>query len=150
MSLKIATLNLCLGLKNKKLQVKNLVTSSDIDILLLQETEIESNYDTNTLTFSGFNFEAENNSVKSRVGAYIKNEINYTRKNNLEGENSHLLIIDIEGQSNPIRLDVCCCTLNKTRYPLTRSETSLSATCIWDFFLIQIMGLCLVFRGSTI
>ena len=79
MSLKIATLNLCLGLKNKKLQVKNLVTSSDIDILLLQETEIESNYDTNTLTFSGFNFEAENNSVKSRVGAYIKNEINYTR-----------------------------------------------------------------------
>ena len=46
MSLKIDTLNLCLGLKNKKLQVKNLVTLADIDILFLQESEIEPNYDT--------------------------------------------------------------------------------------------------------
>ena len=56
----------------------------DIDIFLLQETEIEANYDTNTLTFAGFNFEAENDTVKSRVGAYIKNEINYTRINSLD------------------------------------------------------------------
>ena len=86
MSLKIATLNLCLGLKNKKLQVKNLVTSSDIDILLLQESEIEANNDTNTLTFAGFNFEAENNTMKSTVGAYIKNKINYTRMYSLESK----------------------------------------------------------------
>ena len=50
------------------------------------------------------NFEAETNTVKSRVGAYIKNEINYTRKSNLEGVNSHLLSINLEWQSCPIRL----------------------------------------------
>ena len=62
----------CIGL-NLFSQVKNLVLTSDIDVLLLQETEIEVNYDTNTLTFAGFNFEAETKTVKSRVGSYIKN-----------------------------------------------------------------------------
>ena len=104
MVIKIATLNLCLGLKNKKLQVKNLVTTTEIDILLLQETEIEPDYDTNTLSFAGYNIEAEINTTKTRVGAYIKNEINYTRKINLEGTNSHLLILDLEGQSGPTRI----------------------------------------------
>ena len=36
----IATLNLCLGLSNKKLEVENLMTSNKIDILCLQETEV--------------------------------------------------------------------------------------------------------------
>ena len=42
--LKIATLNLCLGLKNKKLDVENLLSENKINILCLQEVEIESNY----------------------------------------------------------------------------------------------------------
>ena len=47
--LKIATLNLCLGLKNKKLDVENLLSENKINILCLQEVEIESNYDPNVL-----------------------------------------------------------------------------------------------------
>ena len=39
--LKIATLNLCLGLKFKKDFVKNILLENEIDILLVQETELE-------------------------------------------------------------------------------------------------------------
>ena len=38
--IKIATLNLCLGLKNKKLEVSQLLNEYEIDVLCLQETEI--------------------------------------------------------------------------------------------------------------
>ena len=37
--LKIATLNLCLGLKNKKDLVKIILLENDIDVLLMQEVE---------------------------------------------------------------------------------------------------------------
>ena len=40
------------------------------DSLKIRQQETE-NYDTNILSFAGFNFEAETNSVKSRIGAYI-------------------------------------------------------------------------------
>ena len=42
--IKIATLNLCLGLKSKKLEVENILTENNIDILCLQEMEIDSTY----------------------------------------------------------------------------------------------------------
>ena len=43
--LKIATLNLCLGLKFKKDLVKNILYGNEIDVLLIQETEIEKDFD---------------------------------------------------------------------------------------------------------
>ena len=43
------TLNLCLGLKNKKLEVENLMSQNEISILCMQEIEIESNYDPSVL-----------------------------------------------------------------------------------------------------
>ena len=49
-----------------------------------------------------FNFKIskiENNSVKSRVGFYISKDINYVRRTDLEGLNSHVIIIDITGES---------------------------------------------------
>ena len=49
MDLNIATLNLCLGLKNKKEEIKRLIIDNKIDILCTQETELESNYPTNIL-----------------------------------------------------------------------------------------------------
>ena len=47
--LKIGTLNLCLGLKNKKDLVKDILMSNEIDILAMQEIELESTFDTNLL-----------------------------------------------------------------------------------------------------
>ena len=53
--MKIATLNLCLGLKNKKEAVKKLIVDNEIEILCLQETEIPVSYPIGLLTFKGFN-----------------------------------------------------------------------------------------------
>ena len=49
MSIKIATLNLCLGLRNKKLLVKNLLNENEIDILCMQETEVNGDINTKEL-----------------------------------------------------------------------------------------------------
>ena len=94
-AVKIATLNLCLGLKNKKEAVKRLIIENKIDILCVQETEIPFDYPCDLLTFKGFNYENENNTVKSRCGIYISNEIAYVRKTELESVDSHVVIIEL-------------------------------------------------------
>ena len=47
---KIATLNLCLGLRSKKKEVKRLIIENNIDILCVQETKIPSSYPVELLT----------------------------------------------------------------------------------------------------
>ena len=54
---KIATLNLCLGLKNKKEEIKRMVEDNKINILCVQETEVIKNYPIELLTFRNFNYE---------------------------------------------------------------------------------------------
>ena len=75
MAIKIATLNLCLGLKNKKLLVKKLLEENDIDILCMQETEVKKDIDHKELNISKFLLELESNTKKSRVGVYISKTI---------------------------------------------------------------------------
>ena len=55
--LKIATLNLCLGLKNKRIDIENLM--NNIKILCLREVELESIIDPNMLKLKNFQFELE-------------------------------------------------------------------------------------------
>ena len=93
MAIKIATLNLCLGLKNKKLLVKKLLEENDIDILCMQETEVKKDIDHKELNISKFLLELESNTKKSRVGVYISKTINYVRRTDLEGLDSNLIII---------------------------------------------------------
>ena len=92
---KIASLNLCLGLKNKKEAVKRLILENNIEIMCLQETEVPLDFPTDLLTFKGFNYENENNQFKSRCGIYVSNKISYLRRTDLEVVNMHLMIIDI-------------------------------------------------------
>ena len=94
MPIKIATLNLCLGLPGKKETVKQIIIKEKIDILCLQETEI-ANIDASLLSFKGYTFENENNSAKARVGMYINSNIKYVRRVDLEGVDSHLVIVDV-------------------------------------------------------
>jgi exonuclease III len=84
----------------KKNVVKQLVTNENIEILCLQETEIVPELESRLLSFPGFEFETENNAIKARVGCYIKSGIKYMRRIDLEGINSHLLIIDISAERN--------------------------------------------------
>ena len=92
---KIATLNLCLGLRSKKDEVKRLILENNIDILCVQETEIPKNYPVELLTFKGYNYENESNDVKSRCGIYVKESISYVRRTDLESKNLHVIIIDV-------------------------------------------------------
>ena len=74
---KIATLNLCLGLRSKKDVVKILIKENKIDILCVQESEIAKGCPVELLSFEGYNYENESNDLKSSCGIYIANNISY-------------------------------------------------------------------------
>ena len=90
-NIKIATWNVCLGLMNKKDVVSNMITDNKIDICCLQETDIPVEYNHELLSFKGYNLIVEKNEVKSRLGFYIKDGIDYTRRCELEVLNSGII-----------------------------------------------------------
>ena len=63
----------------------------------MQETEIGNDLNTDQLMMSGYSLELEKNAVKSRVGFYITKSLKNVRRNDLEGLNSNLIIIDLDG-----------------------------------------------------
>jgi exonuclease III len=67
MAFKVASLNLCLGIPNKKNIVTKMITEENIDVLCMQETNVEINLDHELLSFPGYNYENETNSIKARV-----------------------------------------------------------------------------------
>ena len=87
---------MCLGLPNEKDIVTSTLTSNDIDICCLQETEIPSDFPIHILNSKKYCLEAEQNSVKKRVGIYVKNGLKYKRREDLEEKNLHIIIIDLE------------------------------------------------------
>ena len=96
--IKIATLNLCLGLKNKKQIVDQMRKWNKIYIFCLQEVEIESDFKTDLLNIAGFTLELECNTIKARTGVYLSNNISYIRNIVLEGTDSHfVIIVDVVG-----------------------------------------------------
>ena len=84
MEIKIATLNLCLGLKNKRVDIEYLLRNNDIKILCLQEVKVEAGFDPDSLRLANYQFELECNSFKARTGIYISNSIQYRRMYQLE------------------------------------------------------------------
>jgi exonuclease III len=79
MAFKVASLNLCLGLQNKKPIVKQLTIDKNINILCKQETKAEINLDKELLSFLGYKYENELSTVKARVGAYVSSKLIYVR-----------------------------------------------------------------------
>ena len=96
MALRIATLNLCLGLQRKKDIVLDDLLKNKIDICCLQETELEKDFPMEALNSKSYYYEAEKSEIKSRVGIYIKTNIEYLRRLDLEESNHHLMIVDIK------------------------------------------------------
>ena len=86
--IKIATLNLCLGLKFKKDFVKDLLNKEMIDVLGMQETEVCHDFDIDLLNIPGYILEVEQNDSKIRVATYIKKCIKYKRRCDLGGVNN--------------------------------------------------------------
>ena len=101
--LKIATWNLCLGLSNKKDTVLRYLSENEIKICCLQETEIPLNFPENVLNCGNYNLELEMNTDKKRAGIYIRSDVKYIRRNDLENGDRHLVIIDVLSHK-PIRI----------------------------------------------
>ena len=106
MPINISTLNLCLGLRNKKFLIKKLLEENEIDVLSMQETEIIDDLNPDELRITNYSLELERNSVKARVGFYVSRSVNYVRRQDLEGVDSNLIIIDIEGTVNTRLINV--------------------------------------------
>jgi hypothetical protein len=87
---------LCLGLFHKKDYVRDLLYENDIDVFNLQETELGKDVDLNNLNIKGYVLEVETNENKKRVATYIKTSLKYKRRNDLEKPNLHLIILDIQ------------------------------------------------------
>ena len=47
------------------------------------------------MAFNGYSFENEINNNKSRCGIYVSNKISYVRRSDIEIENLHVMIIDL-------------------------------------------------------
>ncbi len=92
---KIASWNLCLGLANKKDYVEKIMIENRIDVCYQQEIELKPDFNHLLLATRNYSLHVEKNEYKSRTGIYIKNGTNYTRRNDLEGTNSGVMIIDI-------------------------------------------------------
>ena len=98
--MKIASWNLCLGLKKKKEYVLNTLRQEKIDICLLQEVDIPRDYPVNILSSKDYKLEVAKSTLKSRCAIMIKNNINYTRRDDLEIADLCLCVIDINGSEN--------------------------------------------------
>ena len=93
--LKIATWNLCLGLANKRDIVTQTLSNSNISACCVQETEIPMNYPEDILNCNDYNLELEINNLKKRTGIYLRKNVKYLRRKDLEIQNCHIVIIDI-------------------------------------------------------
>ena len=69
----------------------------NIDICLLQEVEIAKDYQQSLLTSKNFKIEVESNDIKSRSAIIIRDNVNYTRRSDIEGKNLGIVIIDLNG-----------------------------------------------------
>ena len=136
--LKVGTWNLCLGLTNKKDIVKNYILSEAIDVCCLQETEIPKDYPNSLLTFNGYTIEIEKNTLKKRTAIYLNNKIKYERREDLEGENSHIIVIDILGSKQYRLISI---------YRTFRPPLDLSVS---DFFMHQISLVKIAMTPNTV
>jgi exonuclease III len=99
-TINICTWNLCLGLQYKLSYVKEILFKEEIDVLCLQETELESDFDLEILNINGYVLETDfaNNTIRSVV--YIKSTLNYERLVN-QGLNQNIIALKIAQDNLP-------------------------------------------------
>ena len=94
--IKVATWNICLGLKNKKDYVYEKLIQEKIDICALQEVEVVKTCPHSLLTSKDYTIEIEQTGTKARNAFVINKRINYTRRFDLEANDSSIVIIDVD------------------------------------------------------
>ena len=98
-----------LKLSSKKDVVANIIRENDIGIMCMQEVDIKPTLNTDTLSIRDFKLKIKNNSVKRRVGIYVKNSIQTVRRSDLEGVDSNLIVLDVRGEQNFRLINVYRC-----------------------------------------
>ena len=76
------------------------LNQENVDICLLQEVEITKDYPTQLLSNRNYKLEIEAITSKARCAIAIKNNIDYTRRNDLEDEDLGLMVIDVNSARN--------------------------------------------------
>ena len=66
---------------------------------MIISNKLKHDCDPKLLSFNGYSLLAESNDVKSRVGIYVKNGIDYVRRADLELRNNGMIILDIKMKS---------------------------------------------------
>ena len=66
----------------------------------MQKVDLKNDYDHEMLSFRGYNLLIENNTIKARCGIYVKNNLKFARKVELEGNGGGIIIIDLDLMKN--------------------------------------------------
>jgi len=103
-NLTICTWNVCLGVKYKKVIIKNFLQKQKIDILAIQEAEIDEKEDLSVYNIPGFNAEFDNSSPNIRTLMYINSSIEYTRNRNREEKNLNIIMITVHLSKSKINI----------------------------------------------
>ena len=93
----ICSWNVCLGSKYKLQTIINFIKEYNIDILCVQEAEIDPDDNFDIYQIPGFNLEIEANQphFNMRTSMYIKSEIKYKRRDNIEGTENHIIAVTL-------------------------------------------------------
>ena len=84
-----------MGLKNKKQYIYDTLAENRIEICAVQEVEIKKDYPEHLLSSRNYKIEIEKCTEKARCAILIKDNISYTRRNDLEEVDSSVVIIDV-------------------------------------------------------
>ena len=72
---------------------------NNVSICCMQETEVQKDFPDTLLNCNGFCLELETCTDKKRSGIYLKNDINYTRRKDLEKNDVHIVIVDVTAET---------------------------------------------------
>ena len=75
--------------------VTETLNRKNISVCCLQETLVPLCFPEDLLNCGGFNIKLETNTLKKRTGIYIRRDIKYVRRKDLESSDRHIVIIDV-------------------------------------------------------
>jgi exonuclease III len=94
----LCTWNVCLGSRNKIKLIADFIVENKIDILCLQEAEVLEDYNIEAYKIRGYTLETEKSlpHQTKRTSMYIRSDIKYQRRHELELPESHIIAITLD------------------------------------------------------
>ena len=93
-TLTVSTWNLCNGLLNKMIYVKNMLKEERIDVLILQETQLKHDVNIDLLQVENYTIEMSTSTETTRVVMYLKSTICYERV--YESQDHNVIMVNIK------------------------------------------------------